>query len=103
VDSGETYDACALRELDEEIGLRSASPPQRLFKIAACEETHQEHVWVYRCRAEGPFELHPEEIEKGDWFAPEEVSRWMARRPEEFASALRLIWRRIPLLSSSAA
>jgi len=95
VDGGEDYDACAVRELDEEIGLRLDTTPQRLFKLAACAETDQEHVWVYRCEAEGPFRLHPEEIERGDWFAPAEVTRWMLERPEEFSGALRLIWKRV--------
>jgi isopentenyldiphosphate isomerase len=95
LDSGEDYDACAVRELREEIGLRLDAPPLRLFKLAASPETDQEHVWVYRSEAEGPFELHPEEIERGDWFAPEEVTRWMVEKPEEFAGALLVIWRRV--------
>ena len=95
VDSGEDYDACALRELREEIGLQLSAAPQRLFKLAAGPETDQEHVWVYRCQAEGPFHLQPEEIETGGWFSLEEVTRWMAERPHEFASALLLIWKRI--------
>jgi len=95
VDAGEDYDACAVRELGEEIGLQLDAAPQRLFKLAAGTETDQEHVWVYRCEAEGPFRLHPEEIERGGWYAPEEVTRWMAERPGEFASALLLIWKRV--------
>jgi isopentenyldiphosphate isomerase len=93
VDSGEDYDACAVRELREEIGLQLAEAPKRLFKLAACTETDQEHVWVYRCEAEGPLRLDPEEIEEGAWFAPGEVTRWMAERPQEFASALLAIWK----------
>ena len=92
VDTGEGYDACAVRELQEEIGLKLAATPPRLFKLAASAETDQEHVWVYRCEAEGPFRLDPEEIERGGWFAPAEVTRWMAEQPEEFASALLVIW-----------
>jgi isopentenyldiphosphate isomerase len=97
VDSGEAYDTTAVREVWEEIGLKLSAPPARLFKIDACAETDQEFVWVYRCESEGPFQLNPEEIERGDWFAPEEVSRWMAERPEEFASALLFIWEKIAL------
>jgi len=94
-DSGEEYDACVVRELREEIGLVLAQPPERLFKLDACEETDQEFTWVYRCQSNGPFELNTDEIERGDWFAPTEVSRWMAERPAEFAGALLLIWRKI--------
>ena len=95
LDCGEDYDACALRELREEIGLQLSAVPQRLFKLPASPETGQEHVWVYRCEAEGPFTLHPDEIECGDWFAPEKVTCWMAERPQDFASALLLIWNRL--------
>jgi isopentenyldiphosphate isomerase len=96
-DSGEDYDACAVRELREELGLSLAQPPKRLFKLDACEETDQEFVWVYQCRHDGPFTLHPDEIERGDWFAPAEVTRWMADRPRDFASALPFIWRKLGL------
>ena len=92
VDRGEDYDACAARELREEIGLELSAPPRRLFKLAACAQTDQEHLWVYRCEAEGPFELNPDEIEGGGWFAPQEVSWWMAERAEDFAGALILLW-----------
>jgi isopentenyldiphosphate isomerase len=95
VDSGEDYDSCAVRELGEEIGLRLAAAPQRLFKLAASPQTDQEHVWVYRCEAEGPFTLDSKEIERGGWFAPETVTRWQAQKPEEFATALLVIWPRI--------
>jgi isopentenyldiphosphate isomerase len=94
LDTGETYDACAVRELREEIGLQLSAPPARLFKLDACAETGQEFLWVYRCESEGPFTLHPEEIEQGDWFAPPLLTNWMKEKPEDFASALLLIWRR---------
>jgi isopentenyldiphosphate isomerase len=95
VDAGEAYEACAVRELREEIGLIVQKTPERLFKIDACLETDWEFVWVYRCNSEGPFQLHPDEIERGEWFAPEAVTKWMAEKPEEFASAFRLIWARL--------
>lgn len=95
VDSGEDYDSCVVRELREEIGLQLSEVPQRLFKLPARADTDQEHVWVYRCDAEGPFQLHPEEIERGDWFEPEEVTLWMREKPQEFASALLVIWKRV--------
>src|SRR5258706_10397122 len=94
LDCGENYDDCAVREAREEIGLKLSAAPQRLFKLAASAATDQEHLWVYRCEAEGPFTLQAEEIERGDWFAVEELTRWMAQRPQDFASALLVIWKR---------
>ena len=95
VDSGEDYDTTAVREVREEIGLVLPRTPVRLFKIDACSETDQEFVWVYRCESEGPFQLNVDEIERGGWFTIAEVSQWMARRPEEFASALLFIWEKL--------
>ncbi len=103
VDSGESYDETAVRELQEELGLdltsktaatRASPPLQKLFNIDACAETDAEFVWVYRCESEGPFQLHPDEIETGGWFAPEEVASWIAERPRDFASAFRLVWKK---------
>lgn len=93
VDSGENYDQAAVRELREEIGLRLDAAPQKLFKIDACEETDAEFVWVYRCASEGPFQLHPDEIETGGWFAPERVTQWIAEKPRDFAPAFVYIWK----------
>lgn len=95
LDTGEEYDACAVRELWEEIGLKVELTPRRLFKIDSCDETGQEFVWVYRLESEGPFTLHPEEIESGGWFAPEKIAQWMAERPEDFARALLYIWSKL--------
>jgi hypothetical protein len=82
--------------LREELGLVVSEPPKRLFKIDACGETDQEFVWIYRCESDGPFELNKEEIETGGWFTPAEVDRWMAERPQEFASALLYLWKQLP-------
>ena len=94
LDAGEEYDDCAVREVREEIGLVLAATPQRLFKIAACRETGWEFCWVYRCASEGPFTLHPDEIETGEWFAPDAVTQWVNDRPQDFARAFVLIWQK---------
>jgi isopentenyldiphosphate isomerase len=95
VDHGESYDACAVRELKEEIGLLLDRAPEPLFKIEACEATGQEFVRVYRCVAEGPFTLHPEEIDRGGWFSVESIARWLQARPDDFAGGFVEAWRRL--------
>jgi isopentenyl-diphosphate delta-isomerase len=93
VDSGEEYDACAVRELREELGLAIDAPPKRLFKVAACPETGQEFVWAYRLESEGPFILHPEEIDAGGWFSPAHIDQWITNCPNDFASGFVLLWK----------
>lgn len=93
LDHGEAYDACAVRELREEIGLETAAPPSRWFRLAASPETGHEFVWVYRIESEGPFVLQESEIDRGEWFHPDAITGWIERRPEDFASAFVLIWR----------
>ena len=95
VDSGEDYDACAVRELKEELGLVAKAPPRRLFKIAACTETGQEFVWAYQLESDGPLVLHPEEIERGEWFTRVQVTDWVEKRPQDFATGFILIWKNL--------
>lgn len=102
VDGGEDYDVAVVRELGEEIGLAvtPASGLERLFKIDACVDTGWEFVWVYRLKSDGPFTLHPAEIERGDWYEPEALTRAMEERPKEFTRPFRLIWPRVAGLMS---
>jgi isopentenyl-diphosphate delta-isomerase type 1 len=95
LDCGEDYDACALREVREELGFQLPCVPECLFKIDACDQTGHEFVWIYRAACEGPFKLHPEEIDDGRWFTPAHVTAWMRDRPHDFAPALLLIWQKL--------
>src|SRR5439155_26074857 len=92
-DAAESADPAAVRDAREETGPELPGPPARLFKVAACPETGHEFVWVYGCRAEGPFRLHPEESERDGWFAPAALHRWVAERPGELAICFVLIWK----------
>jgi isopentenyl-diphosphate delta-isomerase type 1 len=92
VDAGEDYDAAAVRELGEEIGLKLDAAPERWFRIEARAETGWEFVWVYRLKHPGPFVLNEDEIERGDWFSPADVARLIADRPDEFAISFRYLW-----------
>ena len=93
LDTGEDYDACAIREVEEELGWRANRPMEKLFKLSATQETGWEFVWIYRVQYDGPFQLHPEEIESGDWFSRDQIQEWIQNKPEEFASAFRKLWR----------
>lgn len=92
LDAGEDYDPAAVRELGEEIGVRVPTVPERWFRIAACEQTGWEFVWVYGLRYDGPITIEPLEIQYGEWVAPGEVSARVAAKPEDFCPSFKLIW-----------
>ncbi|MGH8016771.1 MAG: NUDIX hydrolase [Opitutaceae bacterium] len=92
LDSGEDYDACAIRELREELGWTPEGALERLFRVDACRETGGEFVWVYRCAGAGPFVLHPEEIERGEWLTLAEVDTAIAHAPGAYALSFRHLW-----------
>lgn len=94
VDAGETYDEAAVRELMEEIGLRTEKPLEPLFKLKAGETTGWEFAQVYRTTAEGPFVLHPEEIDEGRWFTPKEIDAALTIELEKYSPTFRLAWAR---------
>lgn len=93
VDSGEDYDHAAAREFGEELGV-PAPRLKRLFKIKACRETGYEHLWVYSCRHDGPFVLNKEEIDRGEWLAPEELTRRIDADAgaKEYTPSLATVW-----------
>jgi isopentenyldiphosphate isomerase len=94
LDAGEGYLAAAVRELGEEIGLSIAGPHllTPVLRIAARTETANEFVWVYQLDSEGPFVLHPAEIERGEWFLPSDVAKAIVEKPVEYARSFRYLW-----------
>ncbi len=97
LDAGEDYLPAAMRELVEEIGLKIAGPHllTPVLHSAACADTGNEFVWVYRLASEGPFVLNPAEIERGEWFALEAVTRAIAEKPEAYARSFRYLWTKL--------
>ena len=97
LDAGEDYDAAAIRELGEEIGVRlkNAEKPTRWFRLEACEPTGWEFVWVYRLEYDGAITLDPQEIQFAEWVEPGEVSARVAARPAEFCPSFKLLWPKV--------
>ena len=94
VDSGEDYDSAATRELFEELGLKEPDGFERVFKESPCEQTGQEFVWVYHCKAEGPFALDPKESSEGRWITIDKLEEWIRLHPRDFAWSFVHLWQK---------
>lgn len=94
VDSGETYDDCARRELAEELGIAAAPALECLFKLRATAALGNEHCTVYRVVHDGELRLDPVEIDAGDWLAPAALDARVAAADPTLTDALKTIWAR---------
>jgi len=84
VDSGETYQDAALRELREELGINSP-PLKRIGKLTPCVQTGWEFIEVYTGDHEGEVFPAPLELETTAFFPLNQVRDWAARSPSEFS------------------
>ena len=93
VDAGETYDACCVREIEEEVGLVLSVTPQRLFKLEAGEKNGMEFSWIYRVDTGKALVPNLDEISEGGWFAQSEVDRAVIDQSTEISEVFQLIWK----------
>ncbi len=98
VDVGEHYDACALRELDEELGIQ-VNRLNPLFKLPAATDTGMEFIQVYRCEHNGPFSLAAEEVEEGRWVDTKEIGTRVSADDPKLTETFKSIWRRYKILN----
>jgi len=92
VDSGETYDECAHRELWEELGIKAILKP--LEKIEACQKTYHEHVQIYTCKTNATININLDEISEGKYFDLEVLKSKIKNKPEHFTSSFKLIFKK---------
>jgi 16S rRNA (adenine1518-N6/adenine1519-N6)-dimethyltransferase len=92
LDAGEDYAAAALRELDEEMGIRLDEPPEEIARIAPCGATGWEHVRLYRTEHHGAVRFPAAEVSAALWFPVSGISEWIAARPEDFSAGFLACW-----------
>ena len=86
VDPGESYLACAEREMWEEVWVQPKGEIACVARIAASEATDQEFIEVFLAEAKGKIRVHGKEVDSGRWFSPEFIEQWIEARPEDFAT-----------------
>ena len=91
LNAGEGYDETAVRELEEELGIRS-DDLQQAATLSATAETGWEHIVLYLARHDGALRFPCSEIETGQWFSMDEIRLWAQKRPADFASGFIECW-----------
>ena len=94
LDSGESYEAAAIRELGEEMGISPETAPEEIARIAPSAETGWEHIRLYRARHDGSLRFPAAEVETAMWFPLAEVAAWVAANPSDFASGFLVCWKK---------
>ncbi len=90
VSAGDDYDATAVRELQEELGIESVV--ERLQKFAACPDTSHEFTVLYRCFSDAIVTPDPGEISAVRWMPVDAIQQWMEQTPNDFSPAFRLLF-----------
>ena len=72
-EAGETPEACAIRELREEIGVEIADPHALKWLMIRVVHGQEESVFAYLYEADGTPPVY--EGERAAWFAPEDAGR----------------------------
>lgn len=93
VNSGEDYLTCAVRELDEELGISGDVSLKLLFRLPVSSLTGMEHSTVYACQYDGPLKLQAEEIDEGLWVSPQAMSQRVKDSDPSLTDGAKLIWK----------
>ncbi|GHC64813.1 16S rRNA (adenine(1518)-N(6)/adenine(1519)-N(6))-dimethyltransferase RsmA [Roseibacillus persicicus] len=93
LDSGEDYEACARRELGEELGIEAEDLPLKAVgELPPSDENGWEFIRLYVTVYSGAMRTRANEVAAVEWMGQEELRRWLAVRPEDFSGGFRNCW-----------
>jgi len=96
VDAGESYLDCALRELEEELGVSvAASELLEIGRLSPSADNGFEFVRIYAASSDDPITLEAGEVDDGSWLTMVELDARLRDRPQEFAASFTEIWEKI--------
>jgi len=91
LDSGENYETAAIRELDEEMGIRDVTI-EEIARVRPSAQTGWEHICVFKTGYDGNIRFPAAEIDAALWFPVDELHAWTAARPEDFSTGFLECW-----------
>jgi 16S rRNA (adenine1518-N6/adenine1519-N6)-dimethyltransferase len=95
VDAGEDYLTAAVREIGEELGIKTTADRLHLeFTLPGGPGTGYEFVHLFSLTWSNPLQWPAAEIETGEWFSPAIIDHWTSQRPEDFADGFLECWKR---------
>lgn len=93
VDSGESYLQCAVRELEEELGVSVAADKLEFVgKLAPEERNGFEFTTVFTTCSDQTPVLQEEEIDDGRWLSANELESWLKSGKSQFTEVFQIIW-----------
>ena|SRR3989338_1572919 len=81
--SGDSYQVTAVRELKEELGVNLKLEFVTKYLCRASKET--EMSVLYKAYSDGPFKLHPQEIEEGKFYTQKELKEASEKKKIELS------------------
>lgn len=88
LDSGETYEKAAVREMGEELGLPPGLPLEYLFDMKVRNDVESENVREFSAVTGGPFIIQRSELDEVRFFSFPELKRMREEHPEEMTPLL---------------
>lgn len=88
--AGESYLVAAQREAQEELGI--SLELTSFARLEASALTGEEFIECFYGVSEGPFAMHPYELETGAFFPLPVIETWMEKYPKEFTPVLKLVF-----------
>ncbi|MFC2143345.1 NUDIX domain-containing protein [Candidatus Aenigmatarchaeota archaeon] len=82
VDSGETYEEAAKRELKEEIGVEAEL--KRVCDFKKYTEIERENNRIFECKSDGPFKMQKDEVDSIQFFSIDKIKKMIDETPESF-------------------
>jgi len=93
VDHGEDYLDCAVREINEELGLDVvASDFTEFMRAEPIESNGYERQRFYSVISNQPVTPNPDEIAEGRWLSPTEMDAWVASDDAAMTPDLKQAW-----------